>query len=56
MTAADGSEWDELSFRRRMENFGPNDIQDSASAINGDTEGIWYVFCASLYKLLAQSL
>ena len=41
MTAENGSDWDELSFRRRMETFGPNDTHIAAKGPAGDAESIW---------------
>lgn len=42
MTKADGSAWDKLQWRRRMETFGPGDSPIIASGPQGEVDGVWY--------------
>ena len=41
MTKIDGSQWDQLQWRRRLETFGDNDSSVLASGPNGEIDAVW---------------
>ena len=43
MTKADGSAWDEMQWRRRLETFGEDDGPVIASGPKGEIDGVWYL-------------
>ena len=43
MTRKDGTEWDELRWKRRIETFGRDDGPVVTAGPSGDVDGVWRV-------------
>ena len=43
MTKTDGSSWDEMKWRRRLETFGDNDASVLASGPRSELDAVWLV-------------